>query len=348
MKPTGHKYLKHILWWAGLYIFWIMVFQRRSFAFSQTATIEFCYLLFIAANFYFNISFAIPRFLYKQLYIKYSALFLSAVLVTALLRVPLALFMNATIFLVGRPQPTASALFVSSFVNIAIWSALIVAAKIAIDRFRVQQYVEQINKEKSKTELDFLNAQLNPHFLFNSLHSIYGHIDKNNSTARNMLLTFSDMLRYQLYDCTNEAIDIDRELDYIKNYVALQRSRKEEDLVVNFHVDKNVKGLKVAPLLFICFVENAFKYVGVTEEGENRIDISLSRQEESLLFKCLNTKDPIPVTSIEHKGIGIENTRRRLNLYYPDNYSLDIQENKDYYFVKLKVETDALEMHYSR
>lgn len=216
-----------------------------------------------------------------------------------------------------------------------------------MDRFRVQQYVEQIKKEKSKTELDFLNAQLNPHFLFNSIHSIYGHIDKDNSTARNMLLTFSDMLRYQLYYCNNEAIDISRELEYIKNYVTLQRSRKEEDLIVNFHVDKSVKGLTVAPLLFICFVENAFKYVGITGEGENRIDISFSNQENSLLFKCLNTKDPIPVTNIDHKGIGIDNTRRRLNLHYPGRHFLDIQENKEYYLVKLKIEHDAVEMHYS-
>jgi two-component system, LytTR family, sensor kinase len=347
MKLFRHKYFVHILWWTGLYFFWVMVFQKRSFAFSQTATIEFCYLLFISANFYFNILLAIPIFLYKQRYVEYALLFLLAVFITSVLRVPLALFMNANIFLIGKPQPTASALLVASFLNIFIWSALIVSVKIVLDRFRVQQYVEEIKKEKSKTELDFLNAQLNPHFLFNSINSIYGHIDKDNSTARNMLLTFSDMLRYQLYDCNNEAIDINRELEYIKNYVSLQRSRKEEDLIVNFHVDRNVKGIKVAPLLFICFVENAFKYVGVTEEGENRIDISFSRQGNALLFKCLNTKDPIPVTNIEHKGIGIGNTRRRLDLHYREHHFLDIQENKEYYLVKLKIEPDAVEMHYS-
>ncbi|MGZ3852463.1 MAG: sensor histidine kinase [Flavisolibacter sp.] len=347
MKLLRHKYSLHVLSWAALYFFWVMVFQRRSFAFSQTATIEFCYLLFISANFYFNIFLAIPQFLYKQRYIEYSVLFILGVLVTAVLRVPLALFMNSTFFLVGKPQPTASALFIASFLNIFIWSALLTSVKIVMDRFRVQQYVEEIKKERSKAELDFLNAQLNPHFLFNSIHSIYGHIDKNNNTARNMLLTFSEMLRYQLYDCNSETIDINRELDYIKNYVALQRARKEEDLVVNFQVDKNVKGLKVAPLLFICFVENAFKYVGITEEGENRIDISFSRLEDGLLFKCLNTKEPIPVANIEHGGIGIENTRRRLALHYPEQHSLDIQENKEYYLVKLKIELDAVEMHYS-
>lgn len=348
MRLIRHKYLVHILWWGGLYFFWVMVFQKRSFAISHTATVEFCYLLFISANFYFNIFYAIPGFLYKQYYIGYSLLFLAGVLVTAVLRVPLALFMNANFFLVGKAQPTASALFVASFLNIFIWTVFIVSVKIVLDRFHIQEHLEEVKKQKSEAELDFLNAQLNPHFLFNSINSIYGHIEKGNSTARNMLLNFSDMLRYQLYDCNSECVDINRELDYIKNYIILQRARKEEDLIVNFRVDKNVKDLKVAPLLFICFVENALKYVGVTEEGENRVDIAFTKQGGDLLFKCLNTKDPIPVTNIEHKGIGINNTRRRLALHYPEHHYLDIQEDKEHYLVKLKIEIDAIEMHYSR
>jgi len=347
MKPATHKYLPHVLCWAGLYLFWIMVFQKRSFAISRTATIEFCYLLFIGANFYFNVYFSVPGFLYKQRYVEYALLFIAGVFITAILRVPLATYMNAHFFLVGKPQPTASALFVASFLNIFIWTAGIVSGQVIVDRFRFQQYIEEIKKEKSKAELDFLNAQMNPHFLFNSIHSIYGHIDKNNGTARNMLLTFSDMLRYQLYDCNNNSISIDRELNYIKNYVELQRARKEEDLVVNFHIDKNVRGVAIAPLLFICFVENAFKYVAGNEKGENKVDISFTRENNNLLFKCVNTKDPIPVQNIEHKGIGINNARRRLALHYPEKHLLDIHENDAYYMIKLRIDLDEMEMHYS-
>jgi len=347
MKLFRERVLVHVLSWAALYFFWIMIFQKRSFAVSHTATVEFCYLLFIAANFYFNVLFAIPRFLYKQYYVGYALLFVSGVFVTAVLRVPLALFMNSNIFLTGKAQPTASALLVASFLNIFIWSALIISIKIVTDRFHFQRYIDEMKKEKSKAELDLLNAQLNPHFLFNSIHSIFGHINKDNHTARNMLLTFSDMLRYQLYDCNSETVDINRELEYIKNYVTLQRARKEEDLVVNYKVDKNVRGLQVAPLLFICFVENAFKYVGISQEGENRVDISFSRQGNGLLFKCLNTKDPISVPNIDHKGIGIDNTRRRLALHYPERHLLNVQETKEYYFVNLKIELDAAQMHYS-
>lgn len=346
MKPASYKYWQHILWWVGLYLFWILVFQKRSFAFSQTATIEFCYLLFIGANFYFNVYFAIPRFLYKQRYAEYALLFIGGVLLTALLRVPLAIYMNTHVFQVAKIPPVLN-IFVASFLNILIWTAAIVAGKIMIDRFRFQQYVEKIQQEKSKAELDFLNAQMNPHFLFNSLHSIYGHIDKNNGTARNMLLTFSDMLRYQLYDCNSDSIPLDKELTYIKNYVALQRSRKEEDLLVNLQVDNSIRGLTISPLLFISFVENAFKYVGNNERGENRIDISFTSENNRLIFKCLNTLDPIPVQNTEHKGIGISNSKRRLALHYPGKHNLDIHENGEYYVVKLTIELNETEMHYS-
>jgi len=345
MKPVSRKYLTHFLWWVGLYLFWILVFQKRSFAFSQTATIEFCYLLFIGANFYFNVYFAVPRFLYKQRYPEYALLFIAGVLLTAVLRVPLAMYMNTHVFQVTKP-PAPLNIFLASFLNIFIWTVAIVAGKIMIDRLRFQQYVEKIQQEKSKAELDFLNAQMNPHFLFNSLHSIYGHIDKSNSTARNMLLTFSDMLRYQLYDCNSNSIPLDKELNYIKNYVALQRSRKEEDLLVNLQLDNSIRGLNISPLLFICFVENAFKYVGNNERGENRIDIVFTSENNRLIFKCLNTLDPIPVQNTEHKGIGISNAKRRLALHYPGKHDLDIHENGEYYVVKLTIQLNETEMHH--
>lgn len=347
MKTFRHRYAPHLLSWLGLYLFWVMVFQKRSFELSRTATIEFCYLLFITANFYFNIYFAIPRFLYKRYYLEYALLFASGVFLTALMRVPLATYLNAHYFLVNRPQPTPSALFIASFLNIFIWTALIVSGKVILDRFRFQQYVEEIKKEKSKAELDLLNAQLNPHFLFNSLHSIYGHIDKGNTTARNMLLSFSDMLRYQLYDCNHDTIAIEKELNYVRNYVSLQRARKEEDLLVNLHIDRNVRGLTIAPLLFICFVENAFKFVGNGDSEQSRVDLSFVRQNNQLVFKCMNTKDPIPADNLGHKGIGISNARRRLALHYPERHSLDIHEDSEHYLVKLTIELDEMEMHHS-
>ncbi len=338
MKMNSKKTGLHILLWAGLYLFWILVLQNRSFAFSRTLTVEFCYLFFIAANFYFNIGYTVPRFLYRQQYVIFGLLFFAGIAVAALLRVPLASYLNLHYFIPGKPQPAAIDLFLKSFVNIFIWTISLVTAKLVIDRVRFQQYIENIKKEKSRTELDFLQAQFNPHFLFNSINSIYGHIDKKNVAARNMLLTFSDMLRYQLYECNTPTIPIDKELNFIKNYIALQQSRMEESLVLRLYIADNVQGFTIAPLLFVAFIENAFKYVSNNDAFENRVEISFKKINDELLFKTFNTKEQRNSKPINHKGIGIANVKRRLELLYPGKYNLVINEQQDTYEVILKLQ----------
>jgi hypothetical protein len=327
----------HILLWCGLYFFWVMVFQKRALAFSRTATIEFCYLIFIAANFYFNVYYNVPKFLYRKKYPAFAGTFLAGICIAALLRVPLATFLNKHYFLVGKPQPGFSELFLNSFLNIFIWVVCLVAAKLTIDRFRFQQYLDEIAKQKEQAELDFLNAQFNPHFLFNSINSIYGHIDKHNTAARNMLLTFSDMLRYQLYDCNSNNIAIEKEMNYIKNYVELQQVRNE-NVEVCLHIDETVKGFSVAPLLFIAFIENSFKYAGENSEAKKSIHILFKKENNVLFFKCCNTKGNGIMNNIEHKGIGINNARRRLALLYPKKHLLEIKDEAHFYEVNLKLQ----------
>jgi len=300
-------------------------------------TVELCYLAFIAGNYYFNIYFNIPRFLYKKKYASFALLLISGIILGALLRVPLAIYLNIHYFSPGKPPPGLNELFINSFINIFIWVICLVAGKLIIDRVRFQKYVDDIEKEKSKTELDFLKAQFNPHFLFNSINSIYGHIDKNNPTARNMLLKFSEMLRYQLYDCNTDSISIDKEMNYVRNYVSLQQSRKEESLVVRLNIQENIKGFTVVPLLFIAFIENAFKYVSSDEEKENRVEISFFKKDDLLIFTTYNTKEKNVKNSINHTGIGITNVKRRLELLYPDRHELNIKENENTHEVILKL-----------
>ena len=327
-----------IVCWILLYLFWVMVFQKREFAFTRTVTVEFCYLIFIAANFYFNIYFAVPKFLYRKNYFGFAISFLSGIVFAALLRVPLAAFLNRIYFLVGKAQPALTELFFNSFLNIFIWTVCIVAGKLIIDRFRFQQYVDELTKQKEKAELNFLNAQFNPHFLFNSINSIYGHIDKQNTVARNMLLTFSEMLRYQLYECNSEFIQVEKELNYIRNYVSLQKTRKNGNLLIDFSVCGDVKDFQIAPLLFIAFIENAFKHVSNYEEKENKIDISFERMNGSLIFHSCNTKETSNDTIEGYKGIGIENAKQRLSLLYPEKHELAIVEDENYYDVLLKLQ----------
>jgi LytS/YehU family sensor histidine kinase len=106
-----------------------------------------------------------------------------------------------------------------------------------IDRMQTQQQLEFLEKERVKNELDYLKAQINPHALFNSLNTVYGYIDKTNQAARNILLQFSELLRYQLYDCSVEKVVLEKEVAYVTNYVAFQRLRKNENLVVNLDME---------------------------------------------------------------------------------------------------------------
>jgi len=328
----------HIVWWLGLYLLWLLVFQNHAFTFSRTLTVQFCYLIFIAANFYWNLFYTMPVFLYRRKYIAFALGVLSGITVASLLRVVLATYLNEYFFLVGKTQPGYRELFTSSFLNIFIWTVCILSGKLVADRFRFQQYVAEMEKQKTKAELDFLNAQFNPHFLFNSINSIYGQIDKHNTPARNMLLSFSEMLRYQLYDCNTELIAIDKELSYIKNYVALQQARKEESLQCNIEVGKEVAGFMVAPLLFISFIENAFKFVGTGEDGTEWIHLSFKKENNTLTFHCANTKDAGRKESILHKGIGINNAKRRLALIYPGKHQLEVTDTETTYEVTLQLE----------
>jgi len=334
---SKREILKHALLWSLLYLFWIFVFRNRSFSFSRTISVEFCYLFFVAACFYFNTRFNVPRYLYQQRYLLFSVLFTGTILVAALLRVPVATYLNHHVFMRGRPQPGFNQLFLQSFLNIFIWVISLVTAKLILERVRFQQYIASIQQEKSKTELDFLQAQFNPHFLFNSINSIYGHIDRKNVAARNMLLTFSEMLRYQLYECNTQTISIDKELSYIRNYIALQQSRMEESLIVRLRIDESVHSFSIAPLLFMAFIENSFKYVSNHDEKENKVEIIFQRLADTLIFKTFNTKERSSRGSIEHKGIGIANVKRRLELLYPGNYKLFINDQEEIHEVTLQL-----------
>jgi len=327
----------HIATWTLLYLFWVTVLQNRSLTFSRTLTVQFCYLAFIAGNYYFDLYFTIPRFLYRRRYFLFGLSVIGGILVASFLRTLLALYMTKHVFQPGGRPPEFQSVFLNSLLNIAFWTIVILAVHLVIEKIRFRKYIDTIEKEKTKNELDFLKAQFNPHFLFNSINSIYGHIDKTNPTARNMLLTFSEMLRYQLYECNVDSISIDKEIHYMRNYVALQQIRKEEDLVVRLSVSKEIKGFNIAPLLFIGFIENAFKYVS-TAADENKVEISLDKKEENVVsFRVFNTKERNTGNAIKDRGIGIVNVRRRLELLYPGRHELQITDSERTYEVNLEI-----------
>lgn len=215
---------------------------------------------------------------------------------------------------------------------VAFFSALSLSRQWYIQR----ETVRQLTLEKLNTELEYLKAQLNPHFLFNSINTIFFQIDKQNTEARETLSKFSDMLRYQLYECNGDAIPIEKEIQYLKNYVELQRLRKNENYYIEFSVADSVTHFSVPPLLLMPFIENAFKHVSNFTDRKNEIKITLNKVHQSLHLTVINTIDRH--TAQEHGGIGLKNVQRRLELLYPNRHTLDIQNNEISFHVLLTLE----------
>jgi LytS/YehU family sensor histidine kinase len=277
----------------------------------------------------------IPQFLSQKRYPLFVLGTLTVIGLSAWLRSLVAIQMSQHFFH-DTSLPDTATLFVNSTINISFWVLLVTVGRMILDNLRTQQLLELSEKEKIENELNFLKAQINPHALFNSLNTIYGQIDKNNTVAKNTLLQFSELLRYQLYDCSAEKVPLEKELAYIKNYVSFQQLRKGENLKVSVELCQVDPRLEIAPLLWIVLIENAFKHVSNFSGAENKISIQAYMEKADLVFLITNTTEvsgrPFPK---EMSGIGMINLNRRLELLYPRKYDLNIQHDQGLYQAKL-------------
>lgn len=212
------------------------------------------------------------------------------------------------------------------------------AVKLLMDYARAQRRIGEMAKEKAEAELNFLRSQINPHFVFNTLNAIYFQIQKDNKEAREMVLRFSDIMRYQLYDCNTDKIDIEKEMAYLHDYVQLQKKRRDENYEVNWEQKGQVKGFRVSPLLLIPLVENAFKHISHHNDQKNLVRIETERLNGEFVFKVENTKESGVVnTERPSGGIGLGNVKRRLELLYPGQYQLNISNEENWFRVELRL-----------
>ncbi|MBK6995092.1 MAG: histidine kinase [Lewinellaceae bacterium] len=183
-------------------------------------------------------------------------------------------------------------------------------------------------------ELNQLKSQLNPHFLFNTLHGIYTLALAKDDAAPSAVLKLSHLLRYVTAETGEDFVPLEHDLEHLQHFVSLHQMRLTDQTPVNFTVDGNPYGYKIAPLMLLPFVENAFKF-GSSTRDLSPIDIGLKIKDKTLEFTCKNL---IKNTGQDSTGIGITNTRRRLELLYPDRYSLEITENEGIFSVYLFIE----------
>lgn len=229
--------------------------------------------------------------------------------------------------------------YLSAFIGSGVLTATILGTAIGLKIFKIvirnQQRISELKNTSLQTELAYLKDQINPHFLFNALNNIYVQSRKRPKEASESILLLSDLLRYQLYDCAKEKVQLKSEIEYLQNYLELDRLRKSK-AKVDFKVNGTPNGSMVAPFLFIPFVENAIKH-GTGLENEAQIDIEFEVAPKSIKFSIENTKPQQPLPQIEG-GIGLPNVKRRLALLYPEKHELKIEEGKENFKVELSLD----------
>ncbi|MBN8788227.1 MAG: histidine kinase [Terrimonas sp.] len=194
-----------------------------------------------------------------------------------------------------------------------------------------------------QAELNALKGQLHPHFLFNSLNNLYALSLNNAPQAPGIILGLSNILRYVIYECAADRVSLERDVEILKDYIALEKLRYEERLDLNLNIDDNIKSWNIAPLLMLPLVENAFKH-GAGETIDNPwINIELRMRNGEMLFKVSNSKPEQVVYSNgkQNGSVGLSNVQHRLKLLYPDAHSLKWFDEQDCFILEMKVQLSA-------
>ncbi|MCE7064087.1 histidine kinase [Dyadobacter sp. CY326] len=346
-------FVYHYLWWTfAIGSPWDAAHNILSSAYS----IKYCfYVVLQAAGVYFNLYFLIPRFLEKGRYALYIGFLMFTIVATAVLIVP-GYYVSAwlsvkTFYELYEIEPARYEHFFRANTFPSTVTSMMLAMSVKLTKNWVQsrrreQALETekhaLEKEKLETELKFLKSQFNPHFLFNTINSIFVLIDKDPNLASESLAKFSDILRYQLYECNEHQIPLRQEMGYLENFIELQKLRQDHGNVkIKTETELTQTGdLGIAPFILTPFVENAFKHVSRDRLESNWIHIHVTLNGLELCANIANSTSASANSSsefIRHSGIGLKNVRRRLDLLYPDKYALDIARNETSFQVMLKL-----------
>jgi two-component system LytT family sensor kinase len=230
---------------------------------------------------------------------------------------------NSQVSYKNSPIPDMSTvLFTLMVLGVSIIVA--VGKKVQDDKLKDQN----LQNEKISSELSFLKAQINPHFFFNILHTIYALTDTDKEKAKESIYTLSHMMRYMLYETRNDLTTLEKELAFVEDYIKLMQLRVSKDVDVIFDKQANLKNVEVAPMLVLPFVENAFKH-GISSVYPSYIYIGIYQMDNTLVIEIRNPIFDEKAENLEESnGIGLVNTQRRLNLIYPHKHQLKVENNK--------------------
>jgi len=354
-----YKYkVYHLLFWFTYHFVWWSIaigspLEALDNIFFSPYTTKFVfYVAFQALAVYFNLYLLIPKYLVTGKYLIYLSFLALTIIVTASFIVS-GYYLTAIITEIPfeelfHQNPKAYwELFKSSALSSTIASmTLAMSIKLGKNWIETRKREQVLQQEKIETELKFLKSQFNPHFLFNTINSIFVLIHKNPNKASESLASFSDLLRYQLYECNTSNIPLKNELNYLQNFIELGSLRLDASVKLDFSVaTPTIPNLGIAPFILMPFIENAFKHVSQTNTQNNWLSIYLTITQKNLELKISNSISDIIQNSDniqENNGIGLANVKRRLELMYPKLYTLEIHKKTNKYHLFLRITLDEI------
>ncbi|WP_051296351.1 sensor histidine kinase [Eisenibacter elegans] len=348
-----NRLLAHIILWVCYLSFFIVLVGSHKGKYYEEFVIQLYLLPIRLAVVYLSLYVLLPYLLLKQRY----ALFLSS-LFTLLVLAVLLMRVEVYYFIYPRYYPEAltdcewcTFWHVHKLIQytFSLSAILFLATSIKILKlwYKEQQNAKSLAQEKLEAELKFLKGQIHPHFLFNVLNNLYALTLKKSDVAPEVVLRLSDLMNYMLYESNTEYTTLEKEVEYLQNYIALEKVRYGDRAEVVFNVSGGINGRRIAPMLLLPFVENAFKH-GVSGEIElSWVSLDLVIKDDMLTFKVENSKAPAHFRRAQQDyahGIGLQNVRRRLELLYKDRHELKIFDEENTYMIVLKVRLGT-EMH---
>jgi len=348
MKKRSVQIIIHIAAWACFLMVPFVFYPRpRDFSFFAERYLSAFFILnniLLIAFYYLNTYLFIPKWLDHKKFLVYGLIILSLLIFYGSFpRIYHFFFGNlqppSPRPPSGRPRNFQQPLLAPG--NIAVFLLIFVFStgiKVINQWLRSEQRNKEIVNEKLQAELSFLKAQINPHFLFNTLNNIYALASAQSEKTAPAVMKLSSIMRYVLTEARNDLVPLEKEIQFTTHYIELQKMRLTDKSTVEFTVKGETMGKQVAPLLLLPFIENAFKY-GVSTRELSPICILLEIKKDSMYFRVVNHKHINSSSKmVDNTGIGIHNTRRRLDLLYPDRHTLAIDDQPVEYTVHLNIQ----------
>jgi two-component system, LytTR family, sensor histidine kinase AlgZ len=332
--------LMHLSFWCvylSFFIYQVSSRGKQDVDWFRVLTVVSIQVIFAMIIGYLNYFFFLPRFLSEKKGWRYFFEFAVTFAILITLRIHVERF-----FIDGythQEQYLYSARFIVHVVTTNFFIVVFLGMiRFAVGWFEFEAHKKNVENERLIAELNFLKAQINPHFLFNTLNNLYYLAYTQSANTTEVIAKLSQMMRYMIYDSNYQQVPLTKEIEYMQNYISLERLRLNDQIPIDFKIEGTTEGVLITPLILITFLENAFKH-GVSNNHPGawvRILIQLKGKE--CIYRVENSKIPTSKPEAEEKsGIGLQNVKRRLELSYPEKHQLSIEDNADRYLVELKI-----------